>query len=100
MSQEQSGESWIGFVQGITFIGPKATAMEALGDKIHSKQLAIKAGVNTVPGFLHDLLDAEDAVKHAREIGYPVMIKASSGGGGKGMRVCYSTSQPKSKYSG
>ncbi len=64
--------------------------MDALGDKIHSKQLAIAAGVSTVPGHLADIPDAEEAVRLSRDIGYPVMIKASSGGGGKGMRICYS----------
>jgi propionyl-CoA carboxylase alpha chain len=76
--------------RNVTFIGPKATAMDALGDKIHSKKLAMNAGVNTVPGYLHDIPNADEAVKIARDIGYPVMVKASSGGGGKGMRVCYS----------
>jgi len=74
--------------RGIVFIGPKATAMEALGDKINSKQLAMRAGVNTIPGHMADIPDAEEAVRIARDVGYPVMVKASSGGGGKGMRVC------------
>ena len=74
---------------GITFIGPDAGAIEAMGDKIASKELAAKAGVNTVPGFMGIIADAEEAVKIARDIGYPVMIKASAGGGGKGMRVAH-----------
>lgn len=78
--------------RGITFIGPRATAMDALGDKIHSKKLAAKAGVHTVPGYLADIPNPDEAVRIARDIGYPVMVKASSGGGGKGMRVCYSAS--------
>ena len=72
---------------GITFIGPKADAIAAMGDKIESKKLADKAGVSTVPGFLGEVPDADAAVKIARDVGYPVMIKASAGGGGKGMRI-------------
>ncbi len=72
---------------GITFIGPKADAIAAMGDKIESKKLADRAGVTTVPGFLGEVPDAETAVKIAREVGYPIMIKASAGGGGKGMRI-------------
>jgi propionyl-CoA carboxylase alpha chain len=74
---------------GIAFIGPDAFAIHAMGDKIESKKLAQKAGVSTVPGYLHALADAEEAVKVAHKIGYPVMIKASAGGGGKGMRIAY-----------
>jgi len=72
---------------GITFIGPKADAIAAMGDKIESKKLADKAGVSTVPGYLGEVPDAEAAVKIAQDVGYPVMIKASAGGGGKGMRI-------------
>jgi propionyl-CoA carboxylase alpha chain len=72
---------------GIVFIGPPASAIAAMGDKIESKKLAQKAGVSTVPGHLGVIEDAEEAVKIARGIGYPVMIKASAGGGGKGMRL-------------
>ena len=72
---------------GITFIGPPAEAIAAMGDKITSKRLAKEAGVNTIPGTEGLIEDAEDAVGIAREIGYPVMIKATAGGGGKGMRV-------------
>jgi propionyl-CoA carboxylase alpha chain len=72
---------------GIVFIGPKPHAITAMGDKIESKKLAKQAGVNTIPGYT-DVIDGPDhAVKIAREIGYPVMLKASAGGGGKGMRV-------------
>ncbi|TYZ57660.1 hypothetical protein PybrP1_012513 [[Pythium] brassicae (nom. inval.)] len=74
---------------GVAFIGPGHEAIQAMGDKIESKLLAKEAGVNTIPGFLGVIDSAEDAVKVAREIGYPVMIKASAGGGGKGMRVAY-----------
>ncbi|MEJ2690720.1 MAG: acetyl-CoA carboxylase biotin carboxylase subunit, partial [Deltaproteobacteria bacterium] len=73
--------------EGITFIGPPAGAIRAMGDKIASKKLAKKAGVNTIPGFNGVIKDAKHAVKEARKIGYPVMLKASAGGGGKGMRI-------------
>jgi len=72
---------------GITFIGPDSHAIEAMGDKITSKKLADAAGVNTIPGFSEVLRDSKQAVKVAKELGYPVMLKASAGGGGKGMRI-------------
>ena len=73
--------------QKVAFIGPGLKAIAAMGDKIESKKLAHEAGVNTIPGHLGIIADEKEAVKIAREIGYPVMIKASAGGGGKGMRV-------------
>ncbi len=72
---------------GVTFIGPPVAAVKSLGDKITSKRIAEEAGVNSVPGHLEALSDADEAVGIARDIGYPVMLKASAGGGGKGMRV-------------
>jgi propionyl-CoA carboxylase alpha chain len=75
---------------GIAFIGPPPAAIAAMGDKIQSKKLAKAAGVNVVPGFLGDIATTEDAVRIAGEIGYPVMMKASAGGGGKGMRLAWS----------
>jgi propionyl-CoA carboxylase alpha chain len=72
---------------GIVFIGPEPHAITAMGDKIASKRLADKAGVSTIPGYTDVIKDAKHAVKVARDIGYPVMLKASAGGGGKGMRV-------------
>ncbi len=75
---------------GIAFVGPPPKAIAAMGDKIESKKLAKAAGVNVVPGFLGEIADTEDAVRIASEIGYPVMMKASAGGGGKGMRLAYS----------
>jgi propionyl-CoA carboxylase alpha chain len=72
---------------GIVFIGPNIEAVAAMGDKIESKKLAQKAGVNTIPGHLAAIADADEAVKIARKVGYPVMVKASAGGGGKGMRI-------------
>jgi len=75
--------------KGIAFIGPKTKAIEAMGDKITSKKLAAKAKVNTIPGYNDVVKDAKQAVKIARDIGYPVMLKASAGGGGKGMRIAH-----------
>ena len=78
---------------GIVFIGPNPGAIAAMGDKIESKKAAAKANVSTVPGHLGVIEDEKHAVKIADEIGYPVMIKASAGGGGKGMRIAYSQSE-------
>ncbi|RJE85410.1 acetyl-CoA carboxylase biotin carboxylase subunit [Paracoccus onubensis] len=75
--------------EGVAFIGPPAAAIEAMGDKITSKKLAAEAGVSTVPGFMGLIADADEAAKISDEIGYPVMIKASAGGGGKGMRIAW-----------
>jgi len=74
---------------GITFIGPPAKVIAAMGDKIESKKLARDAGVNIVPGWLDDIATTEEALKIAGDIGYPVMMKASAGGGGKGMRLAW-----------
>ena len=78
---------------GIVFIGPNPGAIAAMGDKIESKKAAAKADVSTVPGFLGVIEDERHAVKIADAIGYPVMIKASAGGGGKGMRIAHSTGE-------
>ena len=78
---------------GIVFIGPNPKAIAAMGDKIESKKAAAKAKVSTVPGHLGVIADAKQAVKIADEIGYPVMIKASAGGGGKGMRIAHSKAE-------
>ncbi|MBB3473037.1 acetyl/propionyl/methylcrotonyl-CoA carboxylase subunit alpha [Sphingomonas sp. BK345] len=75
---------------GIAFVGPPPHAIAAMGDKIESKKLAKQAGVNVVPGYLGEIADTEEAVRIAGEIGYPVMMKASAGGGGKGMRLAWS----------
>ena len=75
---------------GIAFVGPPPNAIAAMGDKIESKKLAKQAGVNVVPGFLGDIADTDEAVRIASDIGYPVMMKASAGGGGKGMRLAWS----------
>lgn len=78
--------------EGIVFIGPKPKAIRAMGDKIESKKFANAAGVSTVPGHLGIIEDADEALHIAREIGFPVMIKASAGGGGKGMRIAWNES--------
>ena len=75
--------------EGIIFIGPKHYSVAAMGDKIESKKLAIAAGVSTIPGYNDAIADATEAVEIAKGIGYPVMIKASAGGGGKGLRVAH-----------
>ncbi|MEJ0044020.1 MAG: acetyl/propionyl/methylcrotonyl-CoA carboxylase subunit alpha [Rhizomicrobium sp.] len=74
---------------GVVFIGPNNRAIAAMGDKIESKKLAQAAKVNTVPGFIGEITDDAHARKIAREIGYPVMVKASAGGGGKGLRIVH-----------
>ena len=79
--------------EGIVFIGPKPRAIEAMGDKIESKKFANAAKVSTVPGYLGVIDDAEHAVRIAQEIGYPVMLKASAGGGGKGMRIAWNDAE-------
>jgi propionyl-CoA carboxylase alpha chain len=85
-------------VANITFIGPNAKAIAAMGDKIESKKFAHAAKVSTVPGYLGDINDIVHAVKIADEIGYPVMIKASAGGGGKGMRIACSADEVAEGY--
>ncbi|MBE1236472.1 acetyl/propionyl/methylcrotonyl-CoA carboxylase subunit alpha [Phaeovibrio sulfidiphilus] len=84
--------------EGIVFIGPDAHAIGAMGDKIESKKLAAEAGVNTIPGYMGVLKDADDAVRVAQEVGYPVMIKASAGGGGKGMRVAWNDTEAREGF--
>ena len=84
--------------EGIIFIGPKVKAIEAMGDKITSKKIAAEAGVSTVPGYMGLIDDAEHAVKISKEIGYPVMIKASAGGGGKGMRIAWNDDEAREGF--
>ena len=84
--------------EGITFIGPPVNAIEAMGDKITSKKIAAEANVSTVPGFMGLIDDAEHAVRIASEIGYPVMIKASAGGGGKGMRIAWNDAEAREGF--
>lgn len=84
--------------EGITFIGPGTKAIGVMGDKISSKKLADESGVNTIPGYMNVIKDAEEAVEVARGIGYPVMLKASAGGGGKGMRVVYNDDEAREGF--
>ncbi|WP_091739118.1 acetyl-CoA carboxylase biotin carboxylase subunit [Phenylobacterium immobile] len=74
---------------GLVFIGPNPAAIDAMGDKIESKRAAVRAGVSVVPGHVGEIDDTDHAVRIAEEIGYPVMLKASAGGGGKGIRIAY-----------
>ncbi|WP_108257845.1 acetyl-CoA carboxylase biotin carboxylase subunit [Mangrovicoccus ximenensis] len=83
---------------GVAFIGPPSGAIEAMGDKITSKKLAQEAGVSTVPGYMGLIEDADEAVKISKEIGYPVMIKASAGGGGKGMRIAWNDTEAREGF--
>ena len=84
--------------EGVAFIGPPVAAIEAMGDKITSKKIAAEAGVSTVPGYMGLVADAEEAATIARDIGYPVMIKASAGGGGKGMRIAYNDEEAREGF--
>ena len=84
--------------EGIAFIGPKVKAIEAMGDKITSKKIAAEAGVSTVPGHMDLIEDETHAAKIAAEIGYPVMIKASAGGGGKGMRIAWNDAEAREGF--
>uniref|UniRef100_A0A8C1MGH2 propionyl-CoA carboxylase n=1 Tax=Cyprinus carpio TaxID=7962 RepID=A0A8C1MGH2_CYPCA len=84
--------------EGVSFIGPDTHAIQAMGDKIESKLIAKAAKVNTIPGFDGVVKDAEEAVKIAGEIGYPVMIKASAGGGGKGMRIAWNDEETREGF--
>jgi len=83
---------------GIKFIGPNIEAIKIMGDKIQSKNLAIKAKVNTIPGFNKVIKDSRHALSIAKDIGFPLMIKASAGGGGKGMRIVKNTKEIKDSY--
>ena len=83
---------------GVTFIGPGVGAITAMGDKIQSKKLAGKAGVNTIPGHNEVIKDVREAVRVARKIGYPVMFKASAGGGGKGMRIAHDDAEARDGF--
>ncbi len=84
--------------EGVAFIGPPVGAIEAMGDKITSKKLAAEANVNTVPGHMGLIEDADEAVRIASSIGYPVMIKASAGGGGKGMRIAWNDEEAREGF--
>ena len=83
---------------GVAFVGPPKGAIEAMGDKITSKKIAQEAGVSTVPGYMGLIEDADEAVRISGEIGYPVMIKASAGGGGKGMRIAWNDEEAREGF--
>ncbi|KGM88363.1 biotin carboxyl carrier protein/biotin carboxylase [Roseovarius mucosus DSM 17069] len=83
---------------GVAFVGPPVGAIEAMGDKITSKKIAQEAGVSTVPGYMGLIADAEEAVTISNQIGYPVMIKASAGGGGKGMRIAWNDEEAREGF--
>ena len=83
---------------GVAFIGPPKGAIEKMGDKITSKKIAQDANVSTVPGYMGLIEDAEDAIKISNEVGYPVMIKASAGGGGKGMRIAWNDQEAREGF--
>ena len=84
--------------EGVAFVGPPAEAIEKMGDKITSKKIAQEAGVNIVPGYMGLIEDANEAVYISQDIGYPVMIKASAGGGGKGMRIAWNDTQAREGF--
>ena len=82
----------------MAFVGPPKGAIEAMGDKITSKKIAQDADVSTVPGYMGLIEDAEEAVKISNDVGYPVMIKASAGGGGKGMRIAWNDQEAREGF--
>ncbi len=84
--------------EGVSFVGPPVGAIEKMGDKITSKKIAQDAKVSTVPGYMGLIEDAEDAVKISNQVGYPVMIKASAGGGGKGMRIAWNDNEAREGF--
>jgi len=84
--------------EGVAFVGPPVGAIEAMGDKITSKKIAQEADVSTVPGYMGLIEDADDAVKISNQVGYPVMIKASAGGGGKGMRIAWNDEEAREGF--
>jgi len=83
---------------GVAFVGPAAFAINAMGDKIESKRLAAEAGVTTIPGFEGVIADADEAARVASDVGFPVMIKASAGGGGKGMRIAWDEAEARQAF--
>ncbi|MBM1687651.1 acetyl-CoA carboxylase biotin carboxylase subunit [Sulfitobacter geojensis] len=83
---------------GVAFVGPPVGAIEKMGDKITSKKIAQEAGVSTVPGYMGLIEDADEAVKISNDVGYPVMLKASAGGGGKGMRIAWNDEEAREGF--
>ncbi|MGJ8603843.1 MAG: acetyl-CoA carboxylase biotin carboxylase subunit [Marivita sp.] len=84
--------------EGVAFVGPPVGAIEKMGDKITSKKIAQEAGVSTVPGYMGLIEDADEAVKISQQVGYPVMLKASAGGGGKGMRIAWNDAEAREGF--
>ena len=84
--------------EGVAFVGPPVGAIEKMGDKITSKKIAQEAGVSTVPGYMGLIEDADEAVKISNQVGYPVMLKASAGGGGKGMRIAWNDEEAREGF--
>ncbi len=84
--------------EGVAFVGPPVGAIESMGDKITSKKIAQEAGVSTVPGYMGLIEDADEAVKISNQVGYPVMLKASAGGGGKGMRIAWNDEEAREGF--
>ncbi len=84
--------------EGVAFVGPPVGAIEKMGDKITSKKIAKEAGVSTVPGYMGLIADADEAVKISNDVGYPVMLKASAGGGGKGMRIAWNDDEAREGF--
>lgn len=84
--------------EGVTLIGPSTSSIKDLGDKIEAKKIAIEAGVNTVPGYMGIIKDISQAIKIAEEIGFPVIVKAAAGGGGRGMRIVNNTNEIKAAF--
>ncbi|VAW12598.1 Propionyl-CoA carboxylase biotin-containing subunit, partial [hydrothermal vent metagenome] len=95
---ENAGFAKVLEAEGIIFIGPGPHAIEVMGDKIASKKFAAEAGVSTVPGHLGVIADADEAARIAAEVGYPVMLKASAGGGGKGMRIAWTEAEAREGF--
>lgn len=83
---------------GVTFVGPPASAIESMGDKLLSKRIAASSGVNVIPGFVGEIVNEEQAIEEGRKITYPVMVKASAGGGGKGMRVAHTDDEMRTAF--
>ena len=84
--------------EGVAWLGPSVSAIQDMGDKIRSKEIAEEAGVNTIPGFEGSIESVDRAVEVSNHIGYPVLVKAAAGGGGKGMRTCYNDEEVREAY--
>ena len=85
-------------IEGVTLIGPSVTAIQKMGDKIEAKKLASKANVSTIPGYMGVIVNSDEAADIAASIGYPVMLKAAAGGGGRGMRIIRNESEVRDAF--